>query len=522
MSDVVVLGSNPSGLALALLLARQRLAVTVLEERDVPGGLFARETFHPGYRAPGLVHGPTRVVRKTIERLQLHKHGLELADHPETVFHAGPQASSDPGLLLEGDPDRAREAIGERWPGDADAYVAWRGFVERVAPIVRSLLERPPPDPFSARTGDLAELFKTAFGVRRLGGNDMLELLRMAPMSAADWFGERFRAPELVAALASRGLRGGPNGPLAPHTAGLCLLAECSGDATVVGGPAALVEALLKACSEAGVELRRGLGIEELGIERGAAGAREVRRVELLGGEVIEARAVVSTLDPRRTLGSLVHPRHLGPGFLAELGGLRARGSTGFVRLALCAPPDFRARPGAEFARAAITGELRALERSFDALKYGALPERPWLDVRVPTRQDPGLAPAGHHVLTAEVHGVPRDLRGSDGGWNEPARARLGELALAQLRRHFELPPETVVALDVVTPADVEERYGLTGGHVLHGEHAFDQLLFLRPSAGCAWYATPIEGLTLAGPGTHPGGFVALGSVPLAQRAVRA
>ena len=510
MTDVVVLGANPSGLAMALLLARSRCSVTVVEERDVAGGLFARETFHPGYRAPGLVHGPTRVQRKTIEKLGLHKFGLELDEVPHPVYHA---QADGPGLLLEGDPARARETIGEHSPEDAGAFAEWRSFLDRVSPLVRSLLEKQPPDPFSERKTDVADLFKTAVGVRRLGNQDMLELMRVAPMCAADWFEETFRSPQVISALASRGLRGGPNGPWAPHTAGLCLLAECSGDATLRDGPPALVEALVAALTQAGVELRTGRSVEELRVHRG-----RVQEVALLGGETLEARAVVSALDPRRTLRSLVHPRHLTPRFLREIGAFRARGSTAFVRLALSAAPDLRARPGAEYERISITGDTDQLERSFDALKYGQLPDRPWLEVRIPTRSDPSLAPAGHHVLTAEVHGVPHALRE---GWDGAARAQLGELTLAQLRRTFELPPESLVSMDVVTPLDVEQRYGLSGGHVLHGEQAFDQLLFMRPSASCAWYRTPIEGLTLCGPGTHPGGQVALGSVPLARRAVK-
>jgi len=510
VSDVVVLGATPSGLALALLLARARHSVTVIEERDAPGGLFARETFHPGYRAPGLVHGPTRVLRRTVEQLGLQAHGLELEAHPAPVYHA---EVDGPGLLLDGDPATAGEAIAERFPADAQPYAAWRAFLGRVEPLVRTLFETPAPDPFSERGVDLAELLKTAARLRRLGQADMLELLRVAPMCAADWLGERFGSHALVAALASRGLRGGHNGPWGPHTAGLCLLAECSGDASVRGGPPALVEALVRALSAAGVELRTGRSVEELRVERGV-----VRGVTLLGGETLEARAVVSALDPRRTLRSLVHPRHLAPHFLAEIGAFRARGSSAFLRLALSRAPLFRARPGAEFERAAITGLVDDLERCLDALKYGALPERPWLDVRIPSRSDPGLAPAGHHVLTAEVHGVPHALAG---GWDAAARARLTDLVLAQLRRHLELPPDAVVACDLVTPADVEHRYGLSGGHVLHGELAFDQLLFLRPSAGCARHRTPLAGLTLCGPGTHPGGLVALGSVPLARRAVR-
>jgi phytoene dehydrogenase-like protein len=509
VSDAIVLGANPSGLAMALALARGRRSVTLLEERDAPGGLFARETFHPGYRAPGVVHGPTRVARRTAELLDLPRHGLELSPHAEVVRYAEPDG---PGFSLGGDPEREREALGRRFPADAPAFAAWRRFVERVAPAVRPLLARPAPDPFSSRTADLAALARTAVSLRRLGAADMLELLRVAPRCAADWFGETLREPALVAALASRGLRGGFNGPWAPHTAGLCLLAECAGDATVPGGPAALAEALSRAAAAAGVELRTGRSIEQIAVERGA-----VRGVALRGGEELRAPLVVSALDPLRTLRALVHPRHLEPRFLAEIGAFRARGALAALRLALAAPPMLRGKQELPPERLAITGDCDALERCFDGLKYGRLPERPWLDVRLATARDASLAPAGGHVLTVEVHGVPHALKG---GWDAAARARLEETVRARLGEHLDLPPP--VAAELLTPLDLEQRYGLTGGHVLHGELAFDQLLTLRPTAACARHATPIAGLYLCGPGTHPSGLVALGSVPLASRAVGA
>ena len=60
----------------------------------------------------------------------------------------------------------------------------------------------------------------------------------------------------------------------------------------------------------------------------------------------------------------------------------------------------------------------------------------------------------------------------------------------------------------VITPVDLEREYGLTGGHIFHGEMALDQIFTMRPLLGWARYNTPIEGLYLCGAGTHPGGGV--------------
>ena len=150
-------------------------------------------------------------------------------------------------------------------------------------------------------------------------------------------------------------------------------------------------------------------------------------------------------------------------------------------------------------------GDLDALERAFDAVKYGRLSEPPHLDLRIPTVSSPELAPPGHHVVSILVSFAPYELAG---GWTEERREALGEAVVAALEVHAPGVRERLVAREVLAPPDLEERYGTTGGHLHHGEHALDQLFTLRPAPFAARYATPVPGLFLAGSGSHPGGGV--------------
>jgi phytoene dehydrogenase-like protein len=214
---------------------------------------------------------------------------------------------------------------------------------------------------------------------------------------------------------------------------------------------------------------------------------------------------VIATCDPRRALLGLLEPGLLPLALEEQVGALRMRGTTAKVNLALDGRIAFRDRPGERHARALVADDLDEIERAFDAAKYRRCSERPHLDVCVPSVADPSLAPEGKDVVSILAHCAPRDLAG---GWSPEARDRFGDAVVNALERAAPGAKQRIAAREVLAPAEIEERYGLTGGHVHHGEHALDQLLFMRPVPALARYATPIAGLYLGGSGSHPGGGV--------------
>jgi phytoene dehydrogenase-like protein len=274
------------------------------------------------------------------------------------------------------------------------------------------------------------------------------------------------------------------------------------------GGSGAVADALAAAARQAGVDLRTGADVARIDVTDGACTG-----VALASGERISARAVVSAADPKHTLLRLIDPMHLAPEFVRRVQNIRAHGTLAKVNFAVGSLPRFSALRSRDEAQqtAALCGRIRlardidAIERAFDAAKYGGIADTPWLELTIPSIADPDLAPAGRHVVSVYVQYAPYLRRGAS--WDAD-RDRLGDITARTIGCYAPGFESTVVAREVITPLDLERTYGLTGGHIFHGEIALDQFFVTRPVLGWARYATPIRNLYLCGAGTHPGGGV--------------
>ena len=143
--------------------------------------------------------------------------------------------------------------------------------------------------------------------------------------------------------------------------------------------------------------------------------------------------------------------------------------------------------------------------------------ERPYLEAVIPSLADPGLAPAGKHVMSVHVQFAPYHLKGR---WNDRRRKELGDRVAAALAEYAPNIRKAILHQQTLTPADLESVFCLTEGNIHHGELMLDQSLFMRPLGGWSQYRTPIDGLYLCGAGTHPGGGVTGLPGKLAARAV--
>ncbi len=479
----------------AIRLARAGRKVVVLERRDHPGGLCAAEEFHPGYTSPGLLHDTTTFRPQVARLLDLN---LRWREGDSSVFVP---ANGGAGLMLSRQPEEAAAEITEWSDKDARAYLRWREFLERVRGVVCGLLDRPPPIVGRQGVADLWQVARQGLALRRLGRKGMTELLRILPMALADWLRESFESEIINSTLAGPGLLGTFMGPWSPGSAANLLFYECRSNRPLEGGPAALVEALTTAASSAGVEIRTAARVQRIRISNG-----RVSGVTLEGGEEIDAPVVAASCDPKTTFLRLTPLSHLAVGVAERFRVLRARGTTAKVNLALSGPLEFRGRPDCRVEWARIgCGSLDELERAFDTVKYRRLSDELYLDLHVPTVSSPELAPPGHHVASILVSFVPYDL---ERGWTDDQRDTLGETVTEVLGRYIPDVRDRIVAREVLSPADIERRYGLSGGHLYHCEHALDQLLFMRPTLGTSRYRTDIRGLFLAGSGSHPGGGI--------------
>jgi phytoene dehydrogenase-like protein len=454
----------------------------------------------PGFHVPALTHhvGPLRA--DVARELDLGAHGLEFI--ASDVWHTALDGHGR-ALTLWHDPAKAAAAIAAFSPADAGRWPAFLTARERLGRVVASVFDTTPPSIEAPSARELWGLLRTARQFRALGRNDGYRLLRWGPMAVADLVAEFADTPLLRAALAADGVLGSLLGPWSAGSGLLFLLHaanDVAGDARQVwpkGGPGALAAALRRAAEAAGVSIATGARATEVATD-GAA----VRGVRLGDGRTLDAALVVSGIEPKATFG-LCDPMALPSELRWRASHYRTRGVLAKVNLALSALPVV---PGAD--REQLTGRIRMapdidfIERAFDHAKYGRFSTAPWLEATLPSLIDPGLAPAGGHVLSIYAQYAPVALR--DAGWDE-SRQPLLDAVLTTLDRYMPGVRSLVVAAEVLTPADLERDWGLTGGHVHHGELALDQLFTMRPLLGWSQYRTPIDGLWLCGAGTHPG-----------------
>jgi phytoene dehydrogenase-like protein len=271
------------------------------------------------------------------------------------------------------------------------------------------------------------------------------------------------------------------------------------------------------AATKAGAEIRANADVASIRVKDGIATG-----VVLASGEEISAKAVVSNADPKRTLLGLVDPTHLAPDFVQKVKNYRSLGTVAKINLALSALPEFpalKAKGNGDLLRSRIqvSPEIDYLERAFDESKYGNFSRAPYLEITFPSLTDPSLAPAGQHVMSIYMQYAPYKLKNSD--W-EAQRAPLGEAVVKAISQYAPDLPQKILRHQIITPKDLEETYGLTGGHIFHGELALDQFFTMRPLLDWARYRTPIDRLYLCGNGTHPGTGLTGGSGANAAREI--
>ncbi|MCP5120114.1 MAG: NAD(P)/FAD-dependent oxidoreductase, partial [bacterium] len=205
----------------------------------------------------------------------------------------------------------------------------------------------------------------------------------------------------------------------------------------------------------------------------------------------------------------LVEERHLDGDFIDAIRKFRSEGTSAKINLALDGLPRFNVRPETpgphHKATMHICPSIDYIERAADDAKYGRPSERPVCEMTLPTMYDPSLAPGGRHIMGIFIQYAPYTLRGAT--WEE-LREPFAERVLDTIAEHVPNIREIIVHRQVLTPLDLERRFGITGGNIFHGEMSLDQMFVVRPVAGWARYRTPVRGLYLCGSGAHPGGGV--------------
>jgi phytoene dehydrogenase-like protein len=506
--DVIVVGGGHNGLVCAAYLSRADLKTLVLERRHLLGGAAVTEEVWPGFKVSTASYVVSLLSPKIVRELELQRYGYHVYPLDPAYFAPFPDGS---GFLLWDDPRRAAEEIRKINKQDGYAYPEYSRALDELANLVRPLLYAIPPDPNIRTLADVREalyLGRYAFTNRR----NISRLVDLMTMSCADFLEQFFVDERVKGALAPGGVIGMWGGPMSPGSA-YVLLHHRMGDVDGVtggwgfvrGGMGGVSEAIAKSARAAGAEIRTGAEVASIDVSGGRATG-----VTLADGTQLGARLVISGAHPATTLLSLVGREHLPEEIVTDLERFRNRSPSAKVNLALNELPDFTAMPGKEVGpqhpEVMISPSLEYLERAWDEAKYGRFSERPMIDAVIPTTKDPTIAPEGKHIMTCFVQYVPYQLRSES--WEDGAREKLADTVIDTIGEYAPDFRDSLIERQVLTPYDLERRFGLIGGNIFQGEMALDQLFSFRPTPGLSSYRTPIRGLYLCGSGTHPGGGV--------------
>jgi len=510
--DVVVIGGGHNALVTAAYLAKAGRRTLVLERRGAVGGAAETATLD-GARVPRLAHTVGRLRPSVVRDLDLRSHGLQLVAPDVRIFAPQPDGRA---VTLWADQARTVEALRAWSARDADRYPDFDRLVRSLGRFLGEIAGQTPPDIKSPGLADALAGLKLGRTFRGLGKRDAHTILRVLPMAIADFVAEAFESDAVQAAIAWRGVQYCSVGPWSAGTTAI-LLGDSAGNdggaagqtVFAVGGPGALSDALAVAAQAAGAEIRCGADVAAIASRDGA-----VTGVTLASGEEIASSLVVSGIDPKSTLTKLCDPVAIGPSMLWRAGNYRTPGVASKVNLVLGGLPSFTVAGGDDAAllrgRIVVAPGIDAIERAFDASKYGRVSESPVMEATIPSLVDPSLvddAPAGTHVMSVIVQYTPYALR--EGTWDDVERREaVGDAVVATIESLAPGFSGLVRAREVLTPLDLEREYGLVGGHPLHGEPGLDQFFLWRPFLGHARYRLPLDGLYLAGSGAHPGGGV--------------
>jgi phytoene dehydrogenase-like protein len=491
--DAIVIGAGHNGLVTAGYLSRAGARVLVLEKRGVVGGACVTEEPWPGFHLSTFGYAAGLLRPKIVDDLELKRFGYEPILCDPQGFAPFPDGRS---LTFWLDEEKTQREIARFSQKDAEAYPKYLAWWDQVLDQIEPILLAPPKP--------LGEMLSSW-----TGGDPQVLLKDLFLQSAADLLDGWFESEELKGVLGSSSIIGTFAGPRTPGTAYILAhnnVGILDGHRRIwglaKGGMGGITQAMARAATKYGAVIRTTAGVRQILVEKGRAAG-----VVTESGDVHRASIVVSSLDLHQTFLRLLPEEAVDVGFRLRVKKIRSEGACLKFNAALDRLPHYTAAPDPSRLSGAldIAPSIDYLERAFDEAKYGRFSSHPYIDIYHQSVLDPSVAPPGRHTMTCFVEYAPTELRGMD--WND-ARSHVAETVLGTIEEYAPDIRKTVRHWQVVTPHDIEEQLGMTGGNIDQGDITPDQLFSFRPIPGWTSYRTPIPGLYLCGCATHPGGGV--------------
>jgi len=505
--DAVIIGGGHNGLVCAYYLARAGKSVRVLERRAIVGGAAVTEEFHPGFRNSVASYTVSLLQPKVIRDMKLVERGLRIVERPISNFL--PQEDGR-YLKLGGGLARTQAEFSKFSDHDAGVLPAYYAALDTVADVLRDLALKAPPNLGEGLHTMLAAA-RQGRGLARLNLAQQRDVLDLFTKSARTFLDGWFDSEAVKAAFGFDAVVGNFASPDTPGSAYVLLhhvFGEVNGKkgawGHAIGGMGAITGAMRAACEEAGVEITVETPVAQVLVDNGRAVG-----VRLEGGGEVMGAAIVSNVGPRLLYDRLIAADDLDPEFRRRMKGFKVGSGTFRMNVALSDLPRFTClpEPGEHHQSGIIIAPtLDYMDRAFTDAKQTGMSKAPIVEMLIPSTVDDSLAPPGAHVASLFCQQFAPEL--PDGrGWDD-VREAAADLIVDTVDRWAPGFRASVIARQIHSPLDLERKFGLTGGDIMHGNMSLDQLWSARPILGNGAYRGALKGLYLCGAGTHPGGGV--------------
>lgn len=514
--DAIIIGGGHNGLVCSAYLAKEGKKVLVLERRHVIGGAAVTEELYEGHKYSRASYLFSLFRPIIIEDLELKKHGLKLYKRNPNAFTPMLDGRY---LLLGSDSESNKKEISKFSERDAEQFEKYEEWLNRLVKIINPYLDAPPFDPsFSSKNwwSQIPPLYTLTKEVVKIA-KDIPSFYELLTAPASKILHRWFDSEPLKATLATDAVIGAMMSPEVPGS-GYVLFHHIMGGvdgspgawAYVEGGMGGLSECVAKAAVEHGVQIRCSTPVEQIMVNNGSAYG-----VKLEDGTILQANQIISNAPIQTTFGKLLKENHVPENFTRHIKGLDYQSPVCKINISLDRLPNFTCLPtengeaGLHHQATIHLGVERCeqIHESYIDASINNIPSRnPMVEMTIPSVLDPTLAPKGHHVASLFCQYAPYAPKGKP--WTEETRREFAKSVFKTIEQYAPGFSESILHVDILTPQDLEEVFGLPGGNIFHHSMSLDQIFWQRPVPGYSSYTTPISSLYLCGSGTHPGGGV--------------